>query len=163
MFKIGFFPHGAPPPILPITPATGLSISVVSSSARAAYFYTLFTVKATGGAIDISFNKSLVSGTSIPKIYYYINYPGVNSTGFTSIAALPSLTPNTPASVGFTEFRPGISLPVSLNLNDYVTLATFFEGGYVPGDVNIATGTINDVGNGGATVATFDLIKTVDF
>lgn len=162
MFKIGFFPHGAPAPILPITPATGLFINVVSLSTRAQYNYSLFTVKATGGPIDISIEKSLILGTTIPNLYYYINYPGVNSTGPTSIAALPNLTSNTPTSVGFTEFVAGVNPPITLALNDYITFATFFGGGYVPGDINIASAYIQNLSTGGSICATFDAIKTVD-
>jgi len=163
MFKIGFFPHGAgTPPTIPISPNAGIGLNTLRISGGLAYIYSGFTVKVTGASLtSIVLEWSLISGINTPYIYFYVNYPGITNTGLTSIPALPPITTNTPTNVGFTQFRPGISSPISVALDDYITFVTFPSAAYTFGDANIATGAILD-NPGGTILATIDMIKTVD-
>ena len=158
MFKIGFFPHANAPAAPPLTP-NYMYLPMSRYSGGTQYGYTFYTLSVTGTTTSqISFSWSLTSGTHLPKIYYYANYSGVTNTGATTIAALPLGTSNTPASIGFIEITSGAI--INVNLGDYLTFVSFPSAGYAAGDLNRASGTIQDAGTL-ATIGTFDL-RTLD-
>ena len=129
------------------------------SSSGTVHSYSISTIQIIGATLSqISLTWSLTLGSNLPKVYYYINYPGITTTGNTPIAALPLGTSNTPAGVGFTEVTPG--LIINVTLNDYITFATYSSAGYSIGELDFAFGNIYDAGST-TVIGTFD-IKIID-
>lgn len=102
----------------------------------------------------LSLSWSLDVGTQLPKLYYYVNYPGVTTTGSTFISALNPSSPinydfNTPAGEGFTEYIQGTS-SITVSSNDFITFVAFYDGPYIS-STSRASATIQS--NIGAVVA----------
>ena len=127
------------------------------------YRYNLSTVQISNlPATPTAFgylNWFLTSGSNIPRIFYAKNYPGITTTGQSSLA-VTSLTPDT-FTPPFTEIvTPGNGTLISVANGDFLTFAVLNTGSYNSGDFALGVLEIyNNISN--QLIATGD-IKTVD-
>ena len=93
------------------------------------YSYTLQTVQISNipTTANVYLNWFLTSGTNLPRVFYAKNYPGITTTGSTTIN-LVSDTPDafTPP---FTEIvTPGNGTLINVANTDFLTFATLKIG-----------------------------------